>query len=1024
VRESFEETLNALLQERVHELCQAFGATNGRRSGRATDKLKLTGTLYSLISGALPAIHAHHRPHLSRSTADVSRHRLQCEPGIALETCNSEIEPQIVGIAYDFLDPATQLADVAFLVRDPWQGKGLGTILVQEMMIRSKERSAMMRALRRSALILLVAGILGVLWGVLWLLATRTNDSGVGTPALEPTAGVVDAQSVPSLDTVSATASSRDRALVSPADGEGGKDAPALDEDVGWRVCVVDARTIAPVVGATVSVTDSYAIGRELNELGIGSDTIEGRRLHRERAVEARTGPDGCARFSAPPEHALVEARSGTDWAFAVVNQAPENHCVTLKLSPDRVLLVRVVDGAGTPVGGVPVAVRRAVDAQPTFSFKWTDTQTSFGVATFLHFQRRLEQGPGWHALLAFPVRDQALIPVDEHTPLDPPITLVLPDTGRVRVRVRAVDGGLPDLDGVDLHVDAFDGDSGTSRLWPDGPWARPHINQEGEALLPWIGLGLRINAALVRDMDEVVARSLAGPARAGEEVVCDLVWSRTSLCVVTGRFVFRDGRAWPAAKVSAYARIFPTPSPSPLPRDIEVRSDGRFRMPVHDARPASGTRAFRFAATHPENHGQVIAVVPLDRDIPPDGLDLGDVVLDFGELLVSGRVVDEAHRPIAGASSYVHTRAMDSGETHWPRVQTAGTFHTADDGAFTLYLSPEDTQPSEELRLETQAAGFVTESRRDVRRGDRNVEVVLKRAGALAGWLLLDRGLVHDDVSLVLASSTRQVVMLRPDQTFEVLELSPGTYSLEVRRRGVMGGFEREPAAVVGDLVVRAGETCRDPRIQGLRIESVFTTLRIRVRDRASTPLEGAAVSIVGLRDEQPRLSNIDGVCLVRCETLPVDLDVSAFGYARQRIVNVSADREVVLDSGFPIRLRTSAKPSGGEPKYMLGVWLHSVDANGLTRGLAWGPEYTANYKSDRTHFDEHGEIALSMPAAGMYECDVTVTVLAGNMGRGGSVGLSPSPRIIVLANRAEQLFELTIPEDAVKAAVESALH
>jgi len=301
----------------------------------------------------------------------------------------------------------------------------------------------------------------------------------------------------------------------------------------------------------------------------------------------------------------------------------------------------------------------------------------------------------------------------------------------------------------------------------------------------------------------------------------------------------------------------------------------------------------------------------------------------------------------------------------------------------------------------------------------------VLKRAGAFAGWLVLDRGLAHDDVSRALVRATRQVILMRAYQTFEVLELSPGTYSLEVRRRGLNGGFEREPAAVITDIVVRAGETCRDPRIQGLRIDSIFTTLRIRVLNSASTPLTGAAVSIVGLVGARPVVSKDNGVCLVRCETLPVDIDVSAFGYARQRISGVSADRDVVLDAGLPIRLHTSAKPSGGEPKYVLGVFLHSVDANGVTRGLAWGPEYTANhYTNDRTDFDERGELALRMPAAGVYECEVTVSVLAGNVGRGGSVELSPKPRITVLASRSEQLFELTIPEDAIRAAVDSAVH
>jgi hypothetical protein len=56
------------------------------------------------------------------------------------------------------------------------------------------------------------------------------------------------------------------------------------------------------------------------------------------------------------------------------------------------------------------------------------------------------------------------------------------------------------------------------------------------------------------------------------------------------------------------------------------------------------------------------------------------------------------------------------------------------------------------------------------------------------------------------------------------------------------------------------------------------------------------------------------------------------------------------------------------------------------------------------------------------VYECDVHVTVVSGGVGRGGSVELSPRPRITVLAGDSEQLFELAIPEEAVRAAVERA--
>jgi hypothetical protein len=63
-------------------------------------------------------------------------------------------------------------------------------------------------------------------------------------------------------------------------------------------------------------------------------------------------------------------------------------------------------------------------------------------------------------------------------------------------------------------------------------------------------------------------------------------------------------------------------------------------------------------------------------------------------------------------------------------------------------------------------------------------------------------------------------------------------------------------------------------------------------------------------------------------------------------------------------------------------------------------------------------------MPAAGVYECDVFVTVLGNDhVGRGAPVALVPKPHITVLASPAEQLFELTIPLHAIQGAIEGAL-
>jgi hypothetical protein len=866
--------------------------------------------------------------------------------------------------------------------------------------------------LKRFALILLVAGILAVLA----FLALRSNDSG--THVVAPEAGeksvAPSSESAVAPEPTPAPTDKNERTSVAPLTQPGDAERAS-----GWTVCVVDESTNAPIGGARVSVSDSQAIGRATIAQGIGADTFEGLRRRRELAVELETGPDGCAHFATPPTSAWVEARHGELWGVAQVNQPPADGRVTLPIGPDRELRVRVVDAAGTPVGGVPVALRRQTDARPAFTWKWTDTATQNGVATFLHFQRRLAQGTGWHAMLAFPVREQHALPVDALTPSEPPLELVLPGTGSVLVRVRAADGSVPELGDAELRIEAFESESRSTPLWPGGPWSTPRLDA-GETRVPWIGVGLFVRATLVREEAVLAAKSIAGPTRAGEEVVCELDWLERAPCFVTGRFVLRDGRAWPAATVVAQPLIFPGPARWPQSRALDVGARGRFRMQVDDVRPQNGSLKFRFTAPHPDGLGEVNALLALDQEIPSEGLELGDVLLDHGVLLAAGRVVDAERRPIAGATLEVRARTLVQAQELWPRIPTSGTVRTGDDGGFAVYLPSGESAPGDELRLRAAAKDCAAERDVDVRLGERGVELVLARAGALAGSLLLERGVAPGDfVLVVVGAASRLGANTSSDGSFEVRELLPGTYSLEVKRV-LATAAERASAAVVEDLVVRAGETCRDPRIQGLRIESALRTLRIRVVDHASSPLARAAVSIVGGTAARTVLSGNDGVAFVRFEALPVDLEVAAFGFARRRLAGVSSDREVVLDAGFPIRLRTSARTSGGAPRYVLYVLLSSVGVGDVPARPAWGPELDlASYR-----FDERGEFALRMPEAGLYECEVHVTVLRDDrVGAGALVNVTPRPRIDVRALDEEQVFELAIPQAAIDEAVEEVL-
>ena len=238
--------------------------------------------------------------------------------------------------------------------------------------------AAILRPLRRSALIILVAGIVGVLI----FLATRESGSPVDVPAPQASAEVA--------------ATRGEVESVAPA---GEREELARTDAAVWRVRVLEGGTDAPVAGATVSVIDLSAVSAELAARGVGFDTLEGLRLRREKSVAAITGADGCAGFASLLARSMVEARAGVEWAYTVVGELPADRCLTLRLAPDRELRVRVVDAAGNPVGGVPVALRRQTDPRPAYELRWTDTQEGSGLATFLHFQRRLAQGSGWHAV-------------------------------------------------------------------------------------------------------------------------------------------------------------------------------------------------------------------------------------------------------------------------------------------------------------------------------------------------------------------------------------------------------------------------------------------------------------------------------------------------------------------------------------------------------------------------------------------------------------------------------------------------
>ena len=110
------------------------GTTVQMRPIRATDEARLTELFYKVSDSTL---YKRFMRVLSRVSHTERQYYLDVDyrsnMALVLETTARGKEPEFAGVAQYFLDPATRMADVAFMVRDDWQGQGLGTQLFEHL---------------------------------------------------------------------------------------------------------------------------------------------------------------------------------------------------------------------------------------------------------------------------------------------------------------------------------------------------------------------------------------------------------------------------------------------------------------------------------------------------------------------------------------------------------------------------------------------------------------------------------------------------------------------------------------------------------------------------------------------------------------------------------------------------------------------------------------------------------------------------------------------------------------------------
>ncbi|WP_240486910.1 GNAT family N-acetyltransferase [Hyalangium minutum] len=101
------------------------------RPARITDERALQELMYSLSNDSCyRRFMSYKKVHPHEEMQDLVN--LDYEQNMALVACVPGTE-EIIGVVRYDVEPATRLADVAFVVRDDWQGKGVGTLLMRRI---------------------------------------------------------------------------------------------------------------------------------------------------------------------------------------------------------------------------------------------------------------------------------------------------------------------------------------------------------------------------------------------------------------------------------------------------------------------------------------------------------------------------------------------------------------------------------------------------------------------------------------------------------------------------------------------------------------------------------------------------------------------------------------------------------------------------------------------------------------------------------------------------------------------------
>lgn len=593
--------------------------------------------------------------------------------------------------------------------------------------------------------------------------------------------------------------------------------------DDGIPVRVLRGRTEDPVPFAVVGVAERF----NASDAARLERHVHGLALEQELERTGRyfqAGEDGIALVPRPRLYSVVTCDMEGLWGTAELWKGRVQDFEELRLFPSPALLVRVVsDADGTPIAGAQVAIRYVLGREDseTLAVFEADSQGEVRIAGLRQYARNY-----WahtEALVVVPAGLFAEELGQRFEPDSPPdrIELALPPLSELEVLVVDADG-QPAERPVGVRVGTR-----VSTLHDRGRTIAA-VTENGRVLFEQIGVGLDL-ALDLEDQHGTIGEPLQAQsgASAGSRVTVTLplVDERP---LVAGTALGPAGGPLAGEELSAVFR-----------RDryrfqqrasVLTAADGSFELPV---RPGTQGEQELFleltaAARPPRRPTAIQASLRIEGPLPAARYELGRVSLREAPLLAQGQVVDPDGGPIARA--LVQVRALHPERTG----NIFGSCRSDEQGRFEL----RGTYREPELRLMGSHPSFRSPDHPEVATGSRDVRIELAWAGRIEGSALFDDEWLCD---FALAEAIREDdergAQLKRPGFFAFDSLAPGTWTVRVgMENDIKDGVE------VQGVVVRQGETTRDPRLQDIDLRAA-RHMRFSVVDASADPIEKGAV-------------------------------------------------------------------------------------------------------------------------------------------------------------------------------------